>query len=119
MLLSMHVATRMLNNIRACSIVECICDSPLLFTVHSENHYGSTGLSKVLHSLAYNPVLEELSLTKMSISSNMTQMSEALTFLFSLTVSLKKVTITSTRGCGAVEDNTFVYLCVGGSKYIA
>ena len=59
-----------------------------------DNRFGSTGLTELIRALAYNPVLEELEVTKLKNSATV-EVSDALAFLFRLTVSLKKVSETS------------------------
>ena len=67
---------------------------PPPFSFHiRDNRFGSTGLTELIRALAYNPVLEELEVTKLKNSATV-EVSDALAFLFRLTVSLKKVSET-------------------------
>ncbi|XP_064385052.1 uncharacterized protein LOC135333952 isoform X2 [Halichondria panicea] len=65
----------------------------------SKNQCG-IGLSSVITNLAYSPSIEELSLTAITLKSggSTTELSNALEKLFSLTVSLKKVSFWNVTG---------------------
>lgn len=75
----------------------------------SKNSFGVTGLACVIDNLAYNPVLEDLRLTELNVTSapdGLDALSFALNKLFERTVSLKKVGI----------DDPLVSVYVGDMK---
>ena len=75
-----------------CACVSYYSSLPSPPTHHiSANQFGSSGLTHLVQALAYNPVLEELEVTKLGSVFPTSDLSNALAFLFRLTVSLKKV----------------------------